>query len=101
MSFDKQRDGFQSALPFSQISARPSQNVCIMTASLLEEASKKIPVPQVLVNVVSRRVRQLSAGHRPLIETTPRMGFSDIALTEIIQGKLTYEEAPPEEKPAV
>jgi DNA-directed RNA polymerase subunit omega len=70
----------------------------IMTAQLLEEASKKIPVPQVLINVVSRRVRQLSAGHRPLIETGPRMGFSDIALTEIIQGKLTYEDAPVEEK---
>lgn len=70
----------------------------IMTAQLLEEASKKIPVPQVLINVVSRRVRQLSAGHRPLVETTPRMGFSDIALTEIIQGKLAYEDAPPEEK---
>ena len=69
-----------------------------MTAQLLEEASKKIPVPQVLINVVSRRVRQLSAGHRPLIETTPRMGFSDIALTEIIEGKLAYEDAPPEEK---
>jgi DNA-directed RNA polymerase subunit omega len=53
----------------------------------------------VLINVVSRRVRQLSAGHRPLIETTPRMGFSDIALTEIIQGKLAYEDAPVEEKP--
>ena len=70
-----------------------------MTAQLLEEASKKIPVPQVLINVVSRRVRQLSAGHRPLIETNPRMGFSDIALTEIIQGKLAYEDAPVEEKP--
>jgi DNA-directed RNA polymerase subunit omega len=67
-----------------------------MTAQLLEDASKKIPVPQVLINVVSRRVRQLSAGHRPLIETTPRMGFSDIALTEIIMGKLTWEEGPPE-----
>jgi DNA-directed RNA polymerase subunit omega len=69
-----------------------------MTASLIEEASKKIPVPQVLINVISRRVRQLSAGHRPLIETTPRMGFSDIALTEVIQGKLTFEDAPVEVK---
>jgi DNA-directed RNA polymerase subunit omega len=69
-----------------------------MTAQLLEDASKKIPVPQVLINVVSRRVRQLSAGHRPLIEASPRMGFSDVALTEIIQGKLTYEDLPPEEK---
>jgi len=75
------------------------QNFPIMTAQLLEDAAKKIPIPQVLINVVSRRVRQLSAGHRPLIETTPRMGFSDIALSEIIQGKLTYEDAPVEVKP--
>jgi len=27
------------------------------------------------------------------------MGFSDVALTEIIQGKLAYEDAPVEEKP--
>jgi DNA-directed RNA polymerase subunit omega len=100
MSFDKKQARFHSDPPFfPKISARSSQSDCIMTAQLIEEASKKIPVPQVLVNVVSRRVRQLSAGHRPLIETTPRMGFSDIALTEIIQGKLTYEDAPPEVKP--
>ncbi len=64
-----------------------------MTSHLVEEASKIIPVPQVLVNVVSRRVRQLSQGHRPLIETGPRMGLSDIALTEIIHGKLSFEAA--------
>ena len=62
-----------------------------MTSQLLDEASKVIPSQQVLVNVVSRRVRQLTAGHRPLIETGPRMGFSDIALKEIIDGKITYE----------
>ena len=70
-----------------------------MTASLLEAASLKIPVPQVLINVISRRVRQLSAGHRPLIEAGPRMGFSDIALTEVIEGKLFWEDAPIEPKP--
>jgi DNA-directed RNA polymerase subunit omega len=41
-------------------------------------------------------VRQLTAGHRPLVETGPRMGFSDIALTEIIEGKLKWEAAPVE-----
>lgn len=65
-----------------------------MSSTLLEEAFKVIPSQQVLVNVVSKRVRQLTAGHRPMVETGPRMGFSDIALTEIIQGKLTYEAAP-------
>ena len=66
-----------------------------MTSQLLEEASKIIPVPQVLINVVSRRVRQLSQGHRPLVEVGPRMGLSDIALTEIIEGKLTWEYTSP------
>lgn len=62
-----------------------------MSSNLLEEAAKVIPSQQVLVNVVSKRVRQLSAGHRPMVEVGPRMGFADIALTEIIAGKLTFE----------
>jgi DNA-directed RNA polymerase subunit omega len=59
-----------------------------MNALILEEASKLIPEPQVLINMVSRRVRQLSAGSRPMIEAGPYMGLADIALTEIAQGKL-------------
>jgi DNA-directed RNA polymerase subunit omega len=62
-----------------------------MSSVLLEEALKKIPNQQVLVNVVSKRVRQLTQGHRPMIDYGPRMGFSDIALKEIIEGKLTFE----------
>lgn len=65
-----------------------------MTSSLLDDALKVIPSQQFLVNVVSKRVRQLTQGHRPMVETTVRMGFSDIALTEIIEGKLKYELAP-------
>ncbi len=63
----------------------------LMTSQLLDDAFKVIPSQQVLVNVVSKRVRQLTQGHRPMVEVGVRMGFSDIALTEIIQGKLTYE----------
>ena len=62
-----------------------------MSSTLLEEASKVIPSQQVLVNIVSKRVRQLTAGHRPMVETGVRMGFSDIALKEIIDGKLSFE----------
>ena len=62
-----------------------------MTSSLLDEAFKVIPNQQTLVNVVSKRVRQLTQGHRPMVETTLRMGYSDIALTEIIEGKLKWE----------
>jgi DNA-directed RNA polymerase subunit omega len=63
-----------------------------MQSHLLEEASKVITNPQVLVNVVSRRVRQLTQGHRPLVEVDSiRMGSCDIALTEVIKGKLSFE----------
>ena len=73
-----------------------------MSSLLLEEALKKIPSQQVLVNVVSKRVRQLSTGHRPLVEHNLRMGLSDIALTEIIEGKVVFENAPvPSLVPAV
>lgn len=63
-----------------------------MQSHLLDEALKVITSPQVLVNVISRRVRQLTQGHRPLVEVTSlRMGSSDIALTEVIEGKLSWE----------
>ncbi len=50
-----------------------------------------IPNQQLLINVVSKRVRQLGLGHRPLVEASPRASLTDIALKEIIAGKLTYE----------
>jgi DNA-directed RNA polymerase subunit omega len=62
-----------------------------MQSHLLEKALTVIKSEQYLVNVISRRVRQLSNGHRPMVETGPRMGLADIALTEVIEGKLTYE----------
>ena len=63
-----------------------------MTAQLLQEAAKIIPNQQLLINVVSKRVRQLGLGHRPLVEATPKSSLTDIALKEIIAGKLTFEE---------
>jgi DNA-directed RNA polymerase subunit omega len=62
-----------------------------MTTQLLQEAAQVIPNQQLLINVVSKRVRQLGLGHRPMVETTPRMSLTDIALKEIIAGKLTFE----------
>jgi DNA-directed RNA polymerase subunit omega len=61
---------------------------------LLKNASTVIPSPQLLVNVVRQRVRQLIRGHRPLIAAAPGMGFCDIALSEVIAGKLSYEAVP-------
>ena len=62
-----------------------------MKAELVEAASKVITSPQILVNMVSRRVRQLTLGHRPLVVCAPGLGTADIALTEIANGKLTFE----------
>ena len=85
-------------LQFPTEANRAVRSLRNMTSQLLQEARLVIPNQQLLINVVSRRVRQLGLGHRPLVEATPRSSLSDIALKEIIAGKLTYELAP--EKPA-
>jgi DNA-directed RNA polymerase subunit omega len=63
----------------------------IMNADLIKAASEVITNQQILVNMVSRRVRQLSLGHRPLVLCAPGLREADIALTEIANGKLTFE----------
>ena len=65
-----------------------------MHSTLLKNASAVIPNAQLLINVVRQRVRQLIRGHRPLIEAPPGMGYCDIALSEVIAGKLSYEAVP-------
>jgi DNA-directed RNA polymerase subunit omega len=62
-----------------------------MNADLVKAASEVITNQQILVNMVSRRVRQLTLGHRPLVEYAPGLREADIALTEIASGKLTFE----------
>ena len=62
-----------------------------MNADLVKAASEVITNQQILVNVISRRVRQLTLGHRPLVEYAPGLREADIALTEIVNGKLTFE----------
>ena len=63
-----------------------------MNSRYIEEAAKIVPSKQQLINIVSKRVRQLSAGSRPMVEVDLRMGLADIALVEIAAGKLTTEE---------
>ena len=62
-----------------------------MKAELLTAACKVVHNQQILVNMVSRRVRQLTLGHRPLVEFAPGLGHADIALSEIANGKLVFE----------
>jgi DNA-directed RNA polymerase subunit omega len=57
----------------------------------IEAAQKIIPDPNILINVVSRRVKQLKYGNKPLVESLERLSPEDIALREIIEGKITYE----------
>ncbi len=63
-----------------------------MRSDLVVEASKIIPEPPVLINLVSARVKQLNLGRSPLIQADHRMGAADIALTEIIEGKIGVDE---------
>jgi DNA-directed RNA polymerase subunit omega len=78
-------------LEFPAEATRTVRSLRHMTTQLLQEAAAVIPNQQLLINVVSKRVRQLGLGHRPMVETTPRMSLTDIALKEIVAGKLTYE----------
>lgn len=59
-----------------------------MKTDLIDRASEIVTDPLVLVNLVSQRVRQLNSGRSPLIPTRPSWGAADIALQEIIEGKI-------------
>ena len=66
-----------------------------MNAELCKKALDKVGNPNVLINIVSRRVRQLNAGGggmgRPLIPDAVNLGTADIALREIIEEKIGWE----------
>ena len=62
-----------------------------MRDEYIKEAQKVIQDPNVLINVVSRRVKQLRRGSRPLVESLEKLSPEDIALREIIEGKISYE----------
>jgi len=66
-----------------------------MKAELVKKALEKVLNPNVLVNLVSQRVRQLNSGHggacNPLIADTTDLGMADIALLEIIIDKMGFE----------
>jgi len=62
-----------------------------MKTELVEKALEVISDPPLLINLVSKRVQQLNSGRSPLITMVERMGTADIALTEIIEGKIVLE----------
>ena len=77
----------------------------LVNTELCKKALAKVSNPNVLVNLVSRRVRQLNSGgggiSRPLVRETAGMGMADIALLEIIEDKMGWDmpaETPPAER---
>ena len=62
-----------------------------MRDDYIKEAQKVIHDPNVLINVVSRRVKQLKRGSRPLVESLEKLSPEDIALREVIEAKINHE----------
>jgi DNA-directed RNA polymerase subunit omega len=66
-----------------------------LNAEFTKKALEKVGNPNLLVNLISRRVRQLTSGRgkrsRPLVADTGHLGAADIALLEIIEDKMGWE----------
>lgn len=64
-----------------------------MNDVLVKKALEKVHNRNVLVNLVSQRVRQLNLGRggRPLVSETANLGAADIALREIIEDKVGFD----------
>ena len=64
----------------------------VLNVELLEAARARVPSVPVLINMVSKRVRQLNSGFRPYVKPeSPNEEKLDIALREIADGKLIAE----------
>ena len=68
-----------------------------MRDDYLQNALKVIDDPNILINVISRRVKQLRRGQRPLVESLEKLSAEDTALREVAEGKITYQLATAEE----
>ena len=78
--------GFDFAFDGFTKSKRPA-----MRDDYLKDAQKVIPDSNLLINVISRRVKQLRRGSRALVESLEKLSPEDIALREVIEGKISFE----------
>jgi DNA-directed RNA polymerase subunit omega len=66
-----------------------------MNSEYLKKALEKVGNPGVLVNLISRRVRQLNyhagGASNPMVAGVENMGAADIALREIVEDKMGWE----------
>ena len=58
-----------------------------MRDEYLQEAQSIVEDPNALINLVSRRSKQLKHGSKPLIESLEKLEPEDVTLREIIEGK--------------
>ncbi|MDF3059616.1 MAG: DNA-directed polymerase subunit omega [Rariglobus sp.] len=68
-----------------------------MRDDYLNAARKIIDDPNILINIVSCRVKQLRRGSRALVESLEKLSLEDTALREIAEGKISYQLATIEE----
>jgi len=70
-------------------------NARVLNAEFVKKALEKVGNPNVLVNMISRRVRQLTSGGgkmgRPLVADSGHLGAADIALREIVEENMGFE----------
>lgn len=69
-----------------------------MRDDYLQAALKIVGDPNILVNVISVRVKQLRRGNRPLVESLEKLSAEDTALREVAEGKISFEEGLSEEE---
>lgn len=66
-----------------------------MNSEFCRQALTKVGNPNVLVNLVSRRVRQLNSGggalSRPLLLDATGLGAADVALRELVEEKMGWD----------
>jgi DNA-directed RNA polymerase subunit omega len=79
--------GFGTVVALAGFQIRPAH----MRDDYIKEALKAVNDPNVLINVISRRVKQLKRGNRPLVESLEKLSPEDTALREVIEGKISHE----------
>jgi DNA-directed RNA polymerase subunit omega len=66
-----------------------------LKSELTKKALELVGNPNVLINIISKRVRQLNGAggalSRPLIADTTGLGLGDIAMIELIEGKIGFD----------
>jgi len=62
-----------------------------LKSQYLEVALQQVPNRYILINIVSKRVRQLIEGFRPLTTTEGNLSHMDIALKEVSEGKIAFK----------